>query len=288
MGFSGPANAYTQPDESLPVAATFDSTDTARGVEVVGQLSSGWHATPNPTATANVVGTLGLLWVKDGPNVGYSCTDTITFYPIPKIPGDICTVRTSAKGQSYLLPDATVTTGMTPLPTSTVQILAAADADWYGYDPATEEDSALGVARLRWLKVSEPGVQIEGDCANIPVIATRTKALDTGDNHTTITARVGETITVTVPTDIRPGAGWAQTPSSGPINDAAVLAQQGKPDYVGLAGGFGTEVFTFQAVGAGTMTLDLGYTSEYGQPDEEFDHRFMVEVTVEPAWILGG
>ncbi len=287
IGFSAPTNGYRQPNAALAVAATFDSTDNNAQIKVVGQQADGWYAIPDPAAPANVVGTLSLLWVKAGRDIaiGGDCLHLPTFYPAPKLDGDICTVRTDASGESYPQPSATVTSGITPLPTSRVQILALALPDWYGYDPATAQDGAAGAARLRWVNISKGNVEIKGDCAQVPLITTDSQRLEAKDSGSAFTTAVGNSIVITLPSDIRPGAGWSQTADS-PAKDNVVVEQQGQPHLFNSTDGLGTYTFTFQAVGAGTTTIDLEYTSLYGQPTDAFEHTFTIEVTVEPARTL--
>jgi inhibitor of cysteine peptidase len=84
--------------------------------------------------------------------------------------------------------------------------------------------------------------------------------LTNADNGKQITAKTGDTLTLTLDSNPTTGYSWQVMEI-----DNTILAQQGDPEYKqasgteGLVGAGGTETFRFDAVGTGTTTLKLGY-----------------------------
>ena len=284
--FTAPTNAYRQPDTTSEVALTFDLANNDDRIEIVGQQTGGWYATPDPNAPASVAGTLGLLWLKQASSLSMDgpCAKLPIFYPAPKLDGEICTVLTGDDGESNLTPN-TRSTAVMPLPNTKVQILAVASNRWYGYDPKTTTDGATGESRLRWIYISDND-EIEGDCGDVPLINVGVKRLEADDSGSTVEMNVGDSVWISLPSEVRSGIAWAQTAAS-PARSETVLAQQGEPHFFSSSDRLGMFTFTFQAVGAGTTTIDLEYTSLDGAPSDAFAHTFTIDVSVLPARTLG-
>ena len=84
--------------------------------------------------------------------------------------------------------------------------------------------------------------------------------LTSADNNRQITAKAGDTLTLTLDSNPTTGYSWQVMET-----DTAILVQTGDPEYKqassseGLVGAGGTETFHFDVVGTGTTTLELGY-----------------------------
>ena len=84
--------------------------------------------------------------------------------------------------------------------------------------------------------------------------------LTSADNNRQITAKAGDTLTLTLDSNPTTGYSWQVMEI-----DNAILIQDGDPEYKqssgsdGLVGAGGTETFHFRAVGSGNASLELGY-----------------------------
>ena len=105
-------------------------------------------------------------------------------------------------------------------------------------------------------------------------------SLTNADNGKQITAKTGETLTLTLDSNPTTGYSWQVLE----INNT-ILVQQGDPEYKqalgteGLVGSGGTETFRFNAAGAGTTTLKLGYMRPWESvpPIETFTVQVIVQ-----------
>jgi len=84
--------------------------------------------------------------------------------------------------------------------------------------------------------------------------------LTSADNNRQITAKPGDTLTLTLDSNPTTGYSWQVMKI-----DNGILVRNGDPEYKqvagseGLVGAGGTEKFHFDVVGTGTTTLELGY-----------------------------
>lgn len=105
-------------------------------------------------------------------------------------------------------------------------------------------------------------------------------SLTNADNGKQITAKTGETLTLALDSNPTTGYSWQVLE----INNT-ILVQQGDPEYKqasgteGLVGSGGTETFRFNAAGAGTTTLKLGYMRPWESvpPIETFTVQVIVQ-----------
>ncbi len=257
MVFGGTIPAYTQPDSSAPVFTQLGVTDYAL---IVGQVSSGWYAMASPGAQAGATGTINLRWIEDDLAVQLTglCDQLPTFYPVPRLNGEMCTLLTGPNAQTYAAPDAYA--AATSLPGMVVQVLAQTSGQWYGYDPGDAQNGAVGVARLRWIPASDVD-QLRGDCQHVPAVSPTPIALSFTDDNTTITVHTGDTIVITLPGE-NPDTGnqWFELPGEMIANDHAVVQMQGSPQFD--PGGMIT--LTYQAVGPGETLIALAYGQKNG------------------------
>lgn len=94
-------------------------------------------------------------------------------------------------------------------------------------------------------------------------------ALVEKDAGTSLTVSVGQTFTVTLPSNRTTGFGWAVT-DPGPVAQVGE-ARYEEPNSRGRVGSGGAETFTFKGKSAGTGMLTLGYRRpwETGVPPEK-------------------
>lgn len=105
-------------------------------------------------------------------------------------------------------------------------------------------------------------------------------SLTEADNGKQITLQTGDTLTITLESNLTTGYSWQVMEV-----DEAVLVQEGEPEYKqspgseGLVGAGGTETFRFKAVGSGETSLGLGYMRpwESVQPVQNFEIQIKVE-----------
>lgn len=256
LTFGDTVNAYIEPDEQSTVYITFGPNDYA---DVIGTISTGWYALENPGMQAGATGTATLRWIKDAPDMQLSgACDTITaFYPPPKDYSDVCSILTKDNANSYIHPDAK--SDATPFPEVLVLVLAKTDG-WYGYDPAME-DNTVGVDRLNWVPVKDVD-ETNGDCSKLPTIDPAPIQLSPENDQTTITAHVGDTVTVFLPGNPSTGYNWVEGASGDGTNEPSIIQQQGQPQFGpdgDRFGGGGAITLTFQIVDAGKTLLVLNY-----------------------------
>jgi inhibitor of cysteine peptidase len=70
---------------------------------------------------------------------------------------------------------------------------------------------------------------------------------------------VGDSLSVTLPSDARTGHSWSSW-----VSDESIL-QQSEHEYIGQVGAGGKEIWTFKALTEGTCTIEM----EYRPPQEE-------------------
>ncbi len=70
---------------------------------------------------------------------------------------------------------------------------------------------------------------------------------------------VGDSLVVTLPSDVRTGHSWSSW-----VSDETIL-QQSDHEYIGRVGAGGKEIWTFKVLTAGTCTIEM----EYRPPQEE-------------------
>jgi len=70
---------------------------------------------------------------------------------------------------------------------------------------------------------------------------------------------VGDSLSVTLPSDARTGYSWSSW-----VNDESIL-QQSESKYIGQVGAGGKEIWIFKALTEGTCTIEM----EYRPPQEE-------------------
>ncbi len=102
--------------------------------------------------------------------------------------------------------------------------------------------------------------------------------LTAADNGRDVTLQVGAELVLTLEGNPTTGYGWEVEQV-----DAAVLAQQGEPEYTAAAnipGSGGVFVFRFTAQAAGSTPLVLGYSRPF-EPDTPPIEVFTVQITVE-------
>ena len=102
--------------------------------------------------------------------------------------------------------------------------------------------------------------------------------LTVADNGRDVTLQVGAELVLTLEGNPTTGYGWEVEQV-----DAAVLAQQGEPEYTAAAnipGSGGVFVFRFTAQAAGSTPLVLGYSRPF-EPDTPPIEVFTVQITVE-------
>jgi inhibitor of cysteine peptidase len=99
-------------------------------------------------------------------------------------------------------------------------------------------------------------------CGGQSNTAAGTVKLTEADNGKQVTAKVGDTVEVTLAGNPTTGYSWTSSMSDA---DKAVLQQQGEPVYVqqstdpSVVGAGGTFTFTFKAIAAGQATIKLDY-----------------------------
>ena len=103
--------------------------------------------------------------------------------------------------------------------------------------------------------------------------------LDETANGTQSTLEVGQTLVVSLPSNVTTGYSWEVESI-----DPAVLSQTGDPEYVseadeGVVGGGGTETFRFEAVAPGRVQLTLIYHRPFEEGVDPID-TFTVTVEV--------
>ena len=252
MTFGQDTPAYDQPDSASEVFTTLTPNDTAM---IAGQVASGWYAWSDPGASAGATGTILLHWIESSDQVQLvgDCTALPTFYPLPISSSEPCTVLTGNNANVYPAPDTSAASQ--PLPGMLVEALARTDG-WYGYDPAGQDATAIGISRLRWIQDSDVD-QTHGDCTTLPLVDPTPIALTVDDGGTAVSAAVGDTITLLLPGNPSLGQ-WVLDATTDPF----ILQPQGAP----VAGtdadrfdGRGAYTFTFQAVGAGQTPLTLTF-----------------------------
>ena len=105
-------------------------------------------------------------------------------------------------------------------------------------------------------------------------------SLTEADNGKQITLQTGDTLTITLESNLTTGYSWQVMEV-----DEAVLVQEGEPEYKqspgseGLVGAGGTETFRFKAVGTGETKLGLGYMRPWESvpPIETFNVQVAVQ-----------
>ncbi|NJL05247.1 MAG: protease inhibitor I42 family protein [Chloroflexaceae bacterium] len=110
---------------------------------------------------------------------------------------------------------------------------------------------------------------------NPPPAPTSLTAADSGRD---VTLQVGAELVLTLEGNPTTGYEWQVEQV-----DAAVLAQQGEPEYTAAAtmpGSSGVFVFRFTAQAAGSTPLVLGYSRPF-EPDTPPIEEFTVQITVE-------
>ena len=100
------------------------------------------------------------------------------------------------------------------------------------------------------------------------------------DQGSTVELEVGQVLVVELVSNLTTGYSWQVLEV-----DAAVLAQQGEPEYVedsqseGLVGAGGIETFRFEALQAGQTSLSLGYLRPWEENVDPIE-TFSITVTV--------
>lgn len=252
MTFGQATPVYQQPDSASQITTTLTANDTAM---IVGQVASGWYAWSDPGASAGATGTILLHWIKNSDQVQLigDCAALPTFYPLPVSSSEPCTVLTGNNANVYTMPETSAASQ--PLPGMLVEALART-AGWFGYDPAGQDTTTIGINRLRWIQDSAVD-QTHGDCTTLPLVDPTPIALTVDDSGTAVSAVVGDTITLQLPGNPSLGQ-WVVDATTDPY----ILQPQGAPvagTDADRFGGRGMYTLTFQAVGAGETPLTLTF-----------------------------
>lgn len=108
--------------------------------------------------------------------------------------------------------------------------------------------------------------------------ATAALRLGTADNRAQIELKKDQLLEIALPANMTTGFSWEVSQNNG-----ALLAIQGDPLYEeaqpGTMGGGGTTLFTFKAIDAGTLTLELVYHQAWDTETPPAD-TFTLEVTI--------
>lgn len=136
---------------------------------------------------------------------------------------------------------------------------------------------------VRYKATPLPPVFVSAGTGNEPALGTVDKMLTRSDNNSTVTLKVGDTMSIALDSNPSTGFSWQLR-----VSDEKVVQAVGEPQFdlgpnkTPMPGAGGTETFNLRAVGAGTATVTLVYvrpweTTVTPTPNDTFT----VQVTVQ-------